>query len=62
MPIGDESPTTQDHMGPATHAIVPSARRTVHGILADSLAPTMELIAAEMVSNTIWHTVRPGGR
>jgi anti-sigma regulatory factor (Ser/Thr protein kinase) len=42
---------------PGLPAIVPSARRLVRGILADSpRAHDMELITAELVSNAIRHT------
>jgi len=46
---------------PGLPAIVPSARRFVRGILADSpRAEDMELITAELVSNAIRHT--PSGQ
>ena len=42
---------------PGLPAIVPSARRFVRGILADSpRADDMELITAELASNAIRHT------
>jgi anti-sigma regulatory factor (Ser/Thr protein kinase) len=49
---------------PGLAAIVPSARRLVRGVLADSpRADDMELIASELVSNAIRHTPagHPGG-
>lgn len=49
---------------PGLAAIVPSARRLVRGVLADSpRAGDMELIASELVSNAIRHTPSgdPGG-
>jgi anti-sigma regulatory factor (Ser/Thr protein kinase) len=49
---------------PGLPAIVPSARRLVRGILADSpRSGDMELIAAELASNAIRHTPsgEPGG-
>jgi anti-sigma regulatory factor (Ser/Thr protein kinase) len=46
---------------PGLPAIVPSARRFVRGILADSpRAGDMELIAAELISNAIRHS--PAGK
>jgi anti-sigma regulatory factor (Ser/Thr protein kinase) len=42
---------------PGLTAIVPSARRFVHGILADSpRADDIEIIASELVTNAIRHT------
>ncbi len=49
---------------PGLPAIVPSARRFVRGILADSpRGGDMELIASELASNAIRHTPsgKPGG-
>ncbi len=49
---------------PGLAAIVPSARRLVRGVLADSpRADDMELMASELVSNAIRHTPsgHPGG-
>jgi anti-sigma regulatory factor (Ser/Thr protein kinase) len=49
---------------PGLPAIVPSARRFVRGILADSpRSGDMELVAAELTSNAIRHTPSgdPGG-
>jgi anti-sigma regulatory factor (Ser/Thr protein kinase) len=42
---------------PGLTAIVPSARRFVRGVLADSpRSDDMELIASELVSNSLRHT------